>query len=206
MEQETSSQSVPKQGGSTTSLILIIVLGVLFLVAAAGGGFVYYKYSQAKNQVSQLNSQVDQLNSQVEELNSQIDSLQEQIDLFTTTSGQTSDTNQTTQTTSSCTKTGTMPTNNYVISDSDSRIISESELKNLTPWQLKVARNEIYARHGRVFVHKDLSCYFANQSWYSSDPNYSSSQLSLTENKNISTILNYEKKTDSPCLSKDSGC
>ena len=99
-----------------------------------------------------------------------------------------------------------MPTNGYLISDSNSRVISESELQNLTPWQLKVARNEIYARHGRAFVHKDLSCYFANQAWYSVNPSFSSSLLSYTENQNIATILNYEKKANSSCLSKDSGC
>ncbi len=197
MEEATTSTPAPKKTISGTGLILIIVLGVLFLIAAGSGGFAYYKYSKAKDQVSQLNSQVD--------------SLQEQLDAFiaaekkaeeeTTSQSQTG-----TTTTSSCAKTGTMPTNGYVISDSSSRVIGESELSNLTPWQLKVARNEIYARHGRAFAHKDLSCYFANQSWYSVNPNFSSSLLSTTENKNIVTILNYEKKTNSPCLSKDSGC
>jgi len=103
-------------------------------------------------------------------------------------------------------KSGTMPTNSYIISDSDTRVISESELTNLTPWQLKVARNEIYARHGRAFVHKDLQCYFATQSWYSVDSSYSTLMLSYTENKNIATILNYEKKINSPLLGHDSGC
>lgn len=203
MEEATTSAPAPKKAISGTGLILVIVLGVLFLIAAGSGGFAYYKYSKAKGQVSQLNSQVEQLNSQAEELNAQVDSLQEQLDVFIAAE-ESEETSQ--ATTSSCAKTGTMPTNGYVISDSNSRVISESELSNLTPWQLKVARNEIYARHGRAFVHKDLSCYFANQSWYSVNPNFSSSQLSTTENKNIATILNYEKKTSSPCLAKDSGC
>ncbi|MFH1749524.1 MAG: YARHG domain-containing protein [bacterium] len=108
--------------------------------------------------------------------------------------------------TSSAEKSGTMPQNDYVISDSDTRIISKSELSNLTPWQLKVARNEIYARHGRAFVHKDLQCYLATQSWYQVNSSYSSSSLTLTENKNIATILNYEKEINSPLLGVDSGC
>lgn len=97
-------------------------------------------------------------------------------------------------------------TTNYIILDSNSRVISESELYNLTPWELKVARNEIYARHGRPFVHKDLQCYFATKSWYSEDSNFSESSLSTTEVKNISIILDYEKETNSPMLGKDSGC
>ncbi len=204
MEEATTSTPAPKKAISGTGLILVIVLGILFLIAAGSGGFAYYKYSKAKDQVSQLNSQVEQLNSQAEELNVQVDSLQDQLDVFIV--AEESEETTTQATTSSCVKTGTMPTNGYVISDSSSRVISESELSNLTPWQLKVARNEIYARHGRAFSHKDLSCYFANQSWYSVNPNFSSSLLSTTENKNIATILSYEKKTSSSCLSKDSGC
>jgi len=95
---------------------------------------------------------------------------------------------------------------NYIISDSSTRVISESELTDLTPWQLKVARNEIYARHGREFVHKDLQCYFGKKGWYKADASFSESSLSATETKNIATIKAYEDKTGSPLASSDSGC
>jgi hypothetical protein len=94
----------------------------------------------------------------------------------------------------------------YVINDSASRVIQEVELVNLTPWQLKVARNEIYARHGRPFVHKDLQCYFATKSWYSIDPNFSESSLSTIENRNVAIIQAYEEKIGSPMASQDTGC
>ena len=114
----------------------------------------------------------------------------------------------TTSTTTSGGTTGTSTTTSasYIIADSNTRVISESELTSLTPWQLKVARNEIYARHGRPFVHKDLQCYFAKQSWYTADPNFTETSLSYIENKNIATILAYEQKTNSPLLQVDSGC
>jgi hypothetical protein len=96
--------------------------------------------------------------------------------------------------------------NDYVITDSDTRVISQSELTGFSPWELKVARNEIYARHGRPFVHKDLQCYFAKQSWYKIDSNFSESMLSVVENKNVATIKAYEEKINSPLLQKDSGC
>ncbi|MCX6806674.1 MAG: YARHG domain-containing protein [Candidatus Berkelbacteria bacterium] len=124
-------------------------------------------------------------------------------------------TNDTANTTTS-TNTGTStPTSNsskatisneYVISDSNTRVITTAELTSLTPWQLKVARNEIYARHGREFVHKDLQCYFGGKSWYKVDPNFIESVLSTTENKNIATIQSYEQSISSPLASKDSGC
>lgn len=94
----------------------------------------------------------------------------------------------------------------YIISDSNIREIIKSELVNLTSWQLKVARNEIYARHGRPFVHKDLQCYFATKNWYSEDPNYNVSSISSIENNNIATIQAYEQETNSPLANSDSGC
>jgi len=94
----------------------------------------------------------------------------------------------------------------YIISDSDTRVIAKSELTNLSPWELKVARNEIYARHGREFVHKDLQCYFGSKSWYTIDPNFTESMLSATENKNVATIQAYEQEINSPLQNKDSGC
>lgn len=97
-------------------------------------------------------------------------------------------------------------TNEYIIADSNTRVIATTELTNLTPWQLKVARNEIYARHGRDFVHQDLQCYFATKSWYNVNPSYTDSLLTSTDNKNIATILAYEQSINSPLLQVDSGC
>lgn len=107
---------------------------------------------------------------------------------------------------SSATTSTATTSGDYIISDSNSREISKSELTNFTPWQLKVARNEIYARHGRPFVHEDLQCYFATKSWYSSDSNYDVSSVSYLENKNIAIIQAYEQETNSPLASFDSGC
>ena len=94
----------------------------------------------------------------------------------------------------------------YVLPDSASRTIGTNELINLTPWQLKVARNEIYARHGRSFKSGDLRCYFQTQSWYNANPNYSDNSLNGFERKNAVTILNYEKQIKSLFTNYDNGC
>lgn len=111
-------------------------------------------------------------------------------------------------TTSSSNASGTKAaiSTDYVIADSATRVITESELTNLSAWQLKVARNEIYARHGREFVHKDLQCYFATKSWYVKDESFTESVFSTIETKNIATIQAYEQKISSPLQSTDSGC
>lgn len=54
----------------------------------------------------------------------------------------------------------------YVIPDSDSRYLSESEISGMTLKQLCYARNEIYARHGYIFKSHELQDYFDQQSWY----------------------------------------
>ena len=94
----------------------------------------------------------------------------------------------------------------YILSFSNSRKITRDDLVGLTDWQLKVARNEIYARHGRAFVHQDLSCYFNKLNWYEIDPEYSESKLSSLEISNAVFILNYEKEINSSLIDKDTGC
>jgi hypothetical protein len=89
---------------------------------------------------------------------------------------------------------------------SDSRLITTTDLSSLKPWELKVARNEIYARHGRAFKSGDLRCYFQTKEWYNVNPHYSDSLLNTYEKKNAVTILNYEKKTGSLFTYKDMGC
>ncbi len=100
----------------------------------------------------------------------------------------------------------TIPSSQYIFPDSDKNIISQEELKTLSEWQLKVARNEIYARHGRPFEHQDLQCYFEKTAWYQVNPEYSDQTLSSIETTNIDTILEYEKEINSSYLNYDSGC
>jgi hypothetical protein len=82
---------------------------------------------------------------------------------------------------------------NYIFADSDSRYLTSSDLYYLDATQLRLARNEIYARHGYVFKSKDLQEYFSNQSWYV--PLYDNDRivLSKTEMANVELIKTYEQ-------------
>lgn len=55
-------------------------------------------------------------------------------------------------------------------------------------------RNEIFARHGKVFTNKWLQKYFASFSWYKANPKFTDAMLSEIEKKNIVTIKAYETK------------
>lgn len=59
---------------------------------------------------------------------------------------------------------------------------------------IKVLRNEIYARHGKIFKSENLRTVFTSQSWYKPNPNFSESMLNEYEKANVNFILNYEKK------------
>ena len=56
-----------------------------------------------------------------------------------------------TNTTTQDTNISTENTTEYILPDSDSRYISENELGGMSSEQLRLARNEIFARHGRKF-------------------------------------------------------
>jgi len=70
-------------------------------------------------------------------------------------------------------------------------VLEESAVSDLFAEDLRILRNEIYARHGRVFTaakSKDLQKYFEAQPWYKPDPEFKDDQLSETEFKNIALI------------------
>ena len=54
----------------------------------------------------------------------------------------------------------------YVLPDSATRDYSREELESLSNWELYLARNELYARHGRQFRNQDLRDWFGAQPWY----------------------------------------
>lgn len=79
----------------------------------------------------------------------------------------------------------------YLIPDSDGRYLNESDLVGFSKAELRIARNEIYARHGYIFKSEDLQDYFSSQAWYSPNPNYTDN-LSAVEKANVEFIKEHE--------------
>ena len=95
------------------------------------------------------------------------------------------------------TSSGTSSTDDgYIISDSSIRELTDSDLSGLSKSKLRIARNEIYARHHRKFDSADLQIYFDKKSWYSGTIEPSDfdekNELSQIEKKNIDLIKKYE--------------
>ena len=72
-----------------------------------------------------------------------------------------------------------------------SRLLTEEDIKGKTKNELKIMRNEIFARHGYIFGSKDMKQYFSKQSWYR--PTTSNVTLSSIEHYNVNFIKSYEQ-------------
>lgn len=88
-------------------------------------------------------------------------------------------------------------TSEYLLPDSDSRYLTEDDLAGFTAEQCRLARNEIYARHGRRFSDPALQRYFDSLSWYSGtiEPSdFNDNVFNSYERANCILIIDYERE------------
>ena len=89
----------------------------------------------------------------------------------------------------------------YILPDSSSYYYSYGELSGMSSYDLYLARNEIFARHGRGFKDSALQEYFNSKSWYQqiyTPDEYDAmpDQLSETEHANIDVIKSLEPESN----------
>ena len=77
----------------------------------------------------------------------------------------------------------------------ENKLISEQMLHGLSLHELRLLRNEIYARHGRLFKAAWLQQYFYGQPWYAPDENFKDEEMSGPDKQNVELIVKYENKT-----------
>ena len=76
-------------------------------------------------------------------------------------------------------------------------LVTDETLGALFAEDLRVLRNEIYARHGRVFKDKQLQKYFETQAWYKPNVDFKDDQLNEVEIKNLAKIREAEESATS---------
>ena len=84
----------------------------------------------------------------------------------------------------------------FVLPYSDSEYINEFDLDSLSADECRIARNEIYARHGRRFDDMQLQEYFDSCSWYEGTiraEDFSDDVLNEVEKANLQVIVEYEE-------------
>ena len=76
----------------------------------------------------------------------------------------------------------------------ENKLISEAMLRGLSLHELRLLRNEIYARHGRIFKTIWIQQYFSGQPWYDPKEDFKDEEISGSDKTNIETIVAYENK------------
>ena len=79
----------------------------------------------------------------------------------------------------------------YLLADSSRKYLKTDDLKGLSEDELVLARNEIFAKHGRLFKDAELQSYFNSKTWYRgviAAENFSENQLNDFEKKNVELI------------------
>ena len=76
----------------------------------------------------------------------------------------------------------------------ENKLITETMLRGLSLHELRLLRNEIYARHGRIFKTMWIQQYFGFQPWYDAKEDFKDEEISGSDKTNIETIVAYENK------------
>lgn len=88
----------------------------------------------------------------------------------------------------------------YLLPNSSTAYLTDADLAVLTWEECCLARNEIYARHGRIFATQEIRDYFESRSWYRGTINgtdfdaNAGAYLNEIERTNISFISQYEQQ------------
>ncbi len=72
------------------------------------------------------------------------------------------------------------------------KLLKEADVENLRQEELRLMRNEIYARHGYSFTIKDMQEHFAKVDWYMPVALDVAGKLTPIETKNAALIKRYE--------------
>jgi len=76
-------------------------------------------------------------------------------------------------------------------------LVKDDTLGAMFAEDLRVLRNEVYARHGRIFKDKELQKYFETQAWYKPNLDFKDDQLNEIEVQNLAKIREAEETATS---------
>ena len=83
----------------------------------------------------------------------------------------------------------------YIFPYSNSQYLTDSDLWSMSSEELRIARNEIYARYGRMFKDQALQNYFNSKSWYTPSvrpEDFNEQWLNEYEKANAKLIKSFE--------------
>jgi flagellar basal body-associated protein FliL len=203
----TTYRAEEKKSSSGSKVVIIVVIVLLVAAVLGGVGFAVYKladsvanednYTSASSDDEDEEKSEKKSNKKSEEAE-ETEALTEEETEPETESVTEEETEETTELEEETeyVEAPVSETEDYIIPYSDSRYLTEEDLAGLTKEQLRLARNEIYARHGRRFNDAGLQSYFDSQEWYNGtiEPDdFNMSVFNDYEMKNKDYILAYEQ-------------
>lgn len=173
----------------------LILLSGIFLLAAIL--LVYFLFFNKKNETAIVDSKKDTISNNTDLLkNRELDLKEKELELKEQELKQQKELsdkllNEKNKTQNLNKNTPSYNTGNYP--QASERYLASSELYGLSQWDLKIMRNEIFARHGYIFQTDEMRNYFSGKSWY--NPRYYdvNDMLTKVEKENITLIKSFER-------------
>ena len=163
------------------AIIAVAILGLAILLVTSLGK------NKGESDSDEINNQVEQ--QQGDDATNELEENQDVQDQDT----QDQDTQD-----QDTTQNETISDSEYILPESNVRLLTEADLSGLSKEELRLARNEMFARYGMIFGVEDLDSYFASKSWY--EPKYSSEdfydyvEMTMTEERNLVLIQDMENR------------
>ena len=174
----------------------IILALLLILFALVQTGIISISIDDSTNQESVLDKKSKSSKREKEKERRAKEKESEEGDV--TTQAQTEPVSTEAQTVQPATMASTVAINNeFILPDSSVRVLDKSELAGFSAEQCRLARNEIYAKHGRMFDDAGLQNYFNSRSWYHGTipaKQFNDNMLSDIEIQNRNLIIAFEKE------------
>ena len=194
-------QQQPKKKTSILPIILV-VLFVLFVFVAVGGFFAYkYFVSKTSETIREVSTKVEKEVTKEPPANTEQTTTQTEIskepEIEKETVKDKTDLNDVSDVTGDSEPNTEHDAKNYPgkYPEGSKIYLDESDLiVYYGKDELKIMRNEIFARHGYIFQTDDMRSYFAKQSWYRPERTNVDNLLSKIEKKNVATIKSAEKQ------------
>jgi serine/threonine protein kinase len=167
-------------------IVPVIIAVILFVLLAGGAGLVYYYFSDDSGKKTTSDKKAnDELTTKEEELKKREEKIKKESEEFKNKSKVNTDSSESLKTASSKTP-GIYP-------EGSTRYLTADDVAGKSKYDLKVMRNEIFARHGYIFtINPEMIEYFNKQSWYV--PLYKNVDKMMTEIEkyNVTFIKKYE--------------
>lgn len=204
-KEEKAEEKKPKKKKKVWKIILLIVIILTVLsIAVVGVGlwFVYdYFGTLSPAEIFSYNSTYEEdydISDDIDDIDEIDDLIDEDIKAETTIAETTAPETEAPEETEAVEEVPEpeMDPLEYFIVYSNETYFSLEDIEGFDADQCRIARNGVYARHGRKFKDQALTDYFSQYSWYTptvESDNFSESVLNEIEKANLTLVIEFEE-------------